>query len=59
VGQFLTPLGLEPDVRSDAVDFLFLGYLHGVEVQDIESRLERRRVSDDEAAMLAAGLPVG
>ena len=52
-------MGLEPDVRSDAVDVLFLGHLHGVELEDVEARLERGQVSDDEAAMLAAGLPVG
>ena len=51
--------GLEPDVRSDVVDFLFLGHLHRVELEDVEARLERCQVSDDEAAMLAAGLPVG
>jgi hypothetical protein len=59
MAQFLTSVGLEPDVRGDAVGFLFLGHLHRVEVEDVEARLERCQVSDDEAAMLAAGLPVG
>jgi hypothetical protein len=59
VGQFLTSLGLEPDVRGDAVDFLFLGRLHRIELEDVEARLERCQISDAEAAMLAAGLPVG
>jgi hypothetical protein len=58
VGQFLTSLGLEPDVRGDALDFLFLNRLHRIELEDVEARLERCQVSDDEAAMLAAGLPV-
>jgi hypothetical protein len=58
VAQFLTTLGLEPNVWSDAVDVLCLGHLHGVELEDVEVRLERCQVSDDEAAMLAAGLPV-
>ena len=58
VAQFLTSLGLEPDVRSDAVDVLFPGHLHGVELEDIEGRLERCQVSGEEA-MLAADLPVG
>jgi hypothetical protein len=59
VGQFLAALGLEPDVQTDAVDFLFLGHLHRIELEDVESRLDRCQVSADEAAMLAAGLPVG
>jgi hypothetical protein len=59
VAQFLAALVLKPDVRSDAVDFLFLAHLHRVEFEDVEARLERCRVSDDEAAMLAAGLPLG
>jgi hypothetical protein len=59
VAQFLATLGLQPDVRSDAVDFLVLAHLHRVEVEDVESRLERCQVSGDEAAMLATGLPVG
>jgi hypothetical protein len=59
VRQFLTSLGLEPDVRSDAVDFLFRSHLHRVELDDIDSRLERCQVADDEAAMLTAGLLVG
>jgi hypothetical protein len=59
VGQSLAGLGLEPDVWSDDVDFLVLAHLHRVEVEDVEARLERCQVSDDEAAMLAAGLPVG
>ena len=59
MAQFLTSLGLEPHVRADAVDFLFLGRLHRVELEDVEARLERCQVSGDEAAMLAAGLPVG
>jgi hypothetical protein len=59
VGQFLAALGLEPNVRSDAVDLLFLGRPHRVELEDVEARLERCRVSEDQAAMLAAGLPVG
>jgi hypothetical protein len=56
--QFLAVRGLEPDVRSDPVDFLFLAHLHRVELEDVEARLERCQFSD-EAAMLAAGLPVG
>jgi hypothetical protein len=59
VAQFLTSLGLEPDVWSDAVDVLFLAHLHRVELEDVESRLDRCQLSDDEAAMLAAGLLVG
>jgi hypothetical protein len=59
VAQFLATLGLEPDVREDAADFLFLGHLHRVELEDVEARLERCQVSDDEAAMLATSLPVG
>jgi hypothetical protein len=59
VAQFLASLGLEPNVQADAVDFLFLGHLHRVELEDVESRLERCQLSSDEAATLAAGLPVG
>jgi hypothetical protein len=59
VAQFLAALGLEPDVQSDAVDLLFLGLLHRVELEDVESRLEWRQLREDEAAMLAAGPPVG
>jgi hypothetical protein len=59
VGQFLAALGLEPDVPGDALDFVLLGRLHRVEVEDVEARLERCQVSEDEVAMLAAGLPVG
>jgi hypothetical protein len=59
VAQTLAARGLEPDVRVDAVDFLFLGHLHRVELEDVEARLERCQVSDDEVAMLAAGLPLG
>jgi hypothetical protein len=59
IGRFLTLLGLEPDGRSGAVDFLFLGHLHRLELEDIEARCERCQVSEDELTMLAAGLPVG
>ena len=59
VAQFLASLGLEPDVRGDALDFLFLNRLHRIELEDVEARLERCQISDAEAAMLAAGLPVG
>jgi hypothetical protein len=59
VVQFLAALGLEPDVQSDAVNVVFLGRLHWVELEDVEARLERCQLSDAEAAMLAAGLPVG
>jgi hypothetical protein len=59
VAQFLAVRGLEPDVRSDVVDFLFLGHLHRVALEDVEARLEQCQVSDDAAAMLAADLPVG
>jgi hypothetical protein len=59
VAQFLAALGLEPDVRADAVDFLFLGHLHRVELEDVEVRLDRCQVSEDELGMLAAGLPIG
>jgi hypothetical protein len=59
VAQFLAGLGLEPDVRGYAVDFHFLNRLHRIELEDVEARLERCQVSADEAAMLAAGLPVG
>jgi hypothetical protein len=59
VAQFLTSLGLELDVWRDAVDFLFLAHLHRVELEDVEGRLEQCQVSDDKAAMLATGLPVG
>ena len=58
VAQFLAALGPEPDIRGDAVDLLFLSRPHRVELEDVDSRLERCQVSD-EAAMLAAGLPVG
>jgi hypothetical protein len=59
IGQFLTSLGLEPEVQGDAVDFRFLGRLHRIELEDIESRLERQQVSEDELALTAAGLAVG
>jgi hypothetical protein len=59
VAQLLAGLGLEPDVRGDALDFVLLGRLHRVELEDVEARLERCQVSGDEAALLAAGLPVG
>jgi hypothetical protein len=60
VAQFLTSLGREPDARGDAVDFLFVGHVHGIELEDVETRCERRsRVSEDELAMMDAGLPVG
>ena len=59
MARFLTSLGLEPDLRGGTLDFLFLGRLHRVELEDVEARLERCQVSSDEAAMLAAGLPVG
>jgi hypothetical protein len=38
---------------------LFLGHLHPIELEDVEARLERCQVSEDEVAMLAAGLPLG
>jgi hypothetical protein len=41
VGQFLAGLGLEPDVRGDALDFVLLGRLHRFELEDVEARLER------------------
>jgi hypothetical protein len=59
VAEFLSSVGLEPDVQGDSVGFLFLGRLHRIELEDIESRLERQQVSEDELAMLAAGLAVG
>jgi hypothetical protein len=59
IAEHLASLGLEPEVRGDAIDFLFLGHLHWVELEDVEARLDRRQVSDAEAAMLSAGLPVG
>jgi hypothetical protein len=59
IAEHLASLGLEPDLRGDRIDFLFLGHLHRVELEDVEARLGRCQVSDDEAAMLAAGLPVG
>jgi hypothetical protein len=55
----LTALGREPDVRSDAVDFLFLNRLHRIELEYVESWLVRCQASGDERAMLAEGLPVG
>jgi hypothetical protein len=59
IAEHLARLGLEPDVHGDSIGFLFLGRLHRIELEDVESRLERCQVSDDEAAMLAAGLPIG
>jgi hypothetical protein len=59
IAEPLASLGLEPDVRGDAIDFLFLGHLHRVELEDVEARLDRCQVSEDERGMLAAGLPVG
>jgi hypothetical protein len=59
VGQFVASLGLEPAIRGDAVDSLFLDRQHRVEVGDVEARRERRQASPEELAMLAAGLPVG
>jgi hypothetical protein len=57
--EHLASLGLEPEVRGDTLDVLFLGRLHRVELEDVEARLDRCQVSDAEAAMLSAGLPVG
>jgi hypothetical protein len=61
IADHLASLGLEPDVHGDALTFTFLGRLHALELEDIESRLERVRagISQDELAMLAAGLPIG
>ena len=59
IAEHLASLGLEPDIRGDAIDVLFLGHLHRVELEDVEARLDRCQVSDDEAAVMAAGLPVG
>jgi hypothetical protein len=59
VGQFLTSLGLEPDVRGDALDFLHLGDLHRIEPEGIVARLDRAQVSDAERGMLAGGFPAG
>jgi hypothetical protein len=61
IADHLTSLGLEPDVHDDALTVQFLGRLFSVELEDIESRLERVRagISQDELAMLAAGLPIG
>jgi hypothetical protein len=59
IGQFLTSLGLEPDVRGDSIDFLLLGRLHRIDLEDIEARCQRCQASEDELAVLAAGLPVG
>src|SRR5262245_46107718 len=61
IADHLASLGLEPDVHGDALTFTFLGRLHAIELEDIESRLERVRagISQDELAMLAAGLPIG
>jgi hypothetical protein len=52
-------MGLEPDIRGDAVNVLFWGQRHRLELEDLEARLDRCQLSDEEAAMLAAGLPVG
>jgi hypothetical protein len=41
------------------VDFPFLGRSHRIELEDIDARLDRCQVSEDELAMMAAGLPVG
>jgi hypothetical protein len=41
------------------VDLLFLSRPHLVELEDVEARLGQCQVSSDEAAMLAARLPVG
>jgi hypothetical protein len=59
IAEHLASLGLEPDVRGDAIDFLFLGRLHRVELEDVEARLDRGQVSEEELAIMAAGLPVG
>jgi hypothetical protein len=59
IAEFLSSVGLEPDVQGDSVGFLFLGRLHRIELEDIESRLEKQQVSDDEVATMAAGLALG
>jgi hypothetical protein len=41
IAQFLTSLGLEPEVRGDAADFLFLNHLHLLELEDLAALCER------------------
>jgi hypothetical protein len=61
IADHLASLGLEPDVHGDAITVQFLGRLYAMELEDIDGRLERVRtgISQDELAMLAAGLPIG
>ena len=58
-GVVLDGAGPEPDVPSDAADFVFPNRLHPIELEDVEARLERCQVSGYEAAMLTAGLAPG
>jgi hypothetical protein len=57
IGDHLASLGLEPDIRGDEILFEFLGRVHRLELEDLESR--GPGISPDERAMIAAGLPVG
>jgi hypothetical protein len=62
IADHLTSLGLEPECRTaDGITVQFLGRLFSIELEDIDSRLERVRagISQDELAMLAGGLAVG
>jgi hypothetical protein len=61
IADHLASLGLEPNVHGDVITVQFLGRLYAIELEDIDGRLERVRagISQDELAMMAAGLPIG
>jgi hypothetical protein len=59
IADHLKLLGLEPNFQGDAFAGMLSGRLLRIELEDFNVRLEQCQISDDEAAMLAAGLPAG
>ncbi|MHB1558930.1 MAG: hypothetical protein ACYC61_15880 [Isosphaeraceae bacterium] len=58
IGDALVALGLEPDTRGDTLAFLAFGHQFTLTLTDHDAR-QPGRISADELAMLAAGMPVG
>ncbi len=58
LGDALVAVGLEPDTRGDTLAFLAFGHQFTLTLTDHDVR-RPGRISGDELAMLAAGMPVG
>lgn len=67
VADCLKPLGLEPEVHAHSFDLQYLGHTVEFRATDIDVMIDHlyrehhdnRGATDDELAMIAAGLPVG